>query len=474
MKTLNSFFVKISVVFLASIVALAALQVRIVFALVERQRDEVDQRANVMLAADMALEIEPYLQSGNAEAEIGSAIHFMMVLNPLIEIYLLGPDGTIRAFFADSAPAVATDRVDLEPVRHFLEGTSPFPIYGDDPRRPDRPSTFSVADLVNDAGYLYVILGSSLYETARSEIEDAYVRAALRRGVLVTLPFVAIVGLVAFFLLTVRLQRLTTVVRAFGSGSFDARAPTGSRDEVGTLARSFNTMADTIEANDTERRDLVANISHDIRTPLAAIRGYTETLLEKGAAVGPEERRRYLETTLGSIDAVSSLVDDLFELSRLEAPDHSLTVEEFSLAELCQDVVMQLSSLAGQKGVTLVLAEPDNLVHVHGDIKMIERVLSNLIDNAIRYAPQGTAVDVQIDRVPGFAGVSVGDGGPGIAPEHLHRVFDRFYTGDPSRSARRSGLGLAIARRIVELHGGSISVESEPAVRTVFSFKLPM
>ena len=465
--------------FLVLIVLLAALLARITSNVFDQQRDEIDQRANAMLAADMAKEIQPYLTTDSDAGQIGSAIHYMMVLNPLIEIYLLSGDGTILSFFADTDTALQTNHVALGPIEGYLSGEQALPVYGEDPRRPEQPSTFSVAALTLSSGrqgYLYVILRSSLYDSARSEIEDDYYRAALRKSLLFTLPFVTLLGLVLFSFLTLRLRKLTEVVRRFGSdsGAYGVRAAVASRDEIGELARSFNTMASRIEEAETRRRDLVANISHDIRTPLAVINGYTETLLEKGARLSIEERTQYLEISLASVKSISRLVDDLFALSKLEAHDHTLNPEEFSLSELCQDLVMQMKPLAENHQVHIHLESPSELLSVSGDISMLERVLANLIDNALRYSPENSRIVLSLVKTNSNARVTVTDSGPGMSQDQQARVFDRFYTGDPSRSSGHSGLGLAIARRIVELHGGTIGVSGSPGKGSSFFFEIPL
>jgi signal transduction histidine kinase len=345
----RSFYVRLSLVFLALILILAVLHARIAANVFDRQREEIDQRANAMLAADMAKEIEPYIgagEEGDGEA-LGSAIHYMMVLNPLIEIYLISGSGEILSYFAVTSSTVHLERVDIAPVRAFLGRDDPFPIYGDDPRRPNEATTFSAAPLKvpgGGDGYVYVVLRSSLYDSARSEIEDEYFRAAFRESLFYTLPLVALLGLLVFFLLTYRLQGLTNVVRAFGNGAYDVRATVASRDEVGELAASFNFMARQIESSveaieraERERRDLVANISHDLRTPLSSIRGYIETLLHREPSLSADDRKKYLEISLSSAEALGRLVDDLFELSRLERAGQGISSEVFSLSELCHD-----------------------------------------------------------------------------------------------------------------------------------------
>lgn len=479
----RGFYLKTSFIFLILIAFLAIIQARISSDVFDNRRDEIDQRANVMLAADMAREISPFPDVESSGDEIGSAIHYMMVLNPTIEIYLLAPDGSIQAYFADTDMPLSEDHVDIRPIREFLAADRVLPIYGDDPRRPGSPSTFSVAQLDPESprgGFLYVVLRSSRYDVAKSQISDDYYNIALRRGLLLSLPIVAILGFMVFFLLTRRLRSLTGIVKDFGAGNHGIRARVSSSDEIGELAGSFNSMAKTIEDNldalqksETNRRELVANISHDLKTPLAAISGYTETILEKGDSLDESERRSYLEISLGSVETIRNRVDDLFRLSELENDGMMLKIEPFSLSELCQDVVMQLKPLAAKKQVVLRLDPPVDLCQVRGDIYQVERVVMNLIDNAARFAPTGTDVVVSLIRESDLIRVNVEDSGPGLSEEDSSRVFDRFYTGDPSRSSGHSGLGLAIAKRIVELHGGHIGVKSEDGKGAVFFFTMP-
>ncbi|NCN04795.1 MAG: HAMP domain-containing histidine kinase [Spirochaetales bacterium] len=489
---LSSFYVRLSLIFLTLILLLAVLQAQIAANAFERKRAEIDQRANTMLAADMASEIEPYLSPlgqsmGVYSDALGSAIHYMMVLNPLIEIYLVSAEGTILGYFADTPEEVQLERINLDPVFAFLSNDRMLPIYGDDPRRPNQPTTFSAARLSgigNGSGFLYVVLKSSVYDTARTEIEDQYFQNAFRESLFLSIPLVAILGLLLFFLLTLRLRRLTATVRAFGTGQYDVRVTTRSRDEVGELSDSFNLMADQIASSvqslakvERERRDLVANISHDLRTPLSTIRGYIETVLQKDEVLSPSERREYLRTSLSSAEALGRLVGELFELSRLENADSALRPESFSLAELGHDLVMQFSLEAKKRDVSIVLEPPADLFVVRADISLIERTITNLLENALRYTFPGTTVqvvlvEVSIDRP--MVQVSITDQGPGLTKEQQANVFQRYYTEGTKRGSVRTGLGLAIAQRIVELHGGKIGARSEQSGGSEFYFTLPL
>lgn len=512
MPLLHRFYIRLSLILLALLIALALLQAAVSLRIFQERQTEVDQRVNRNLAADMAAELEPRLRTlaeagqglgegasgskegasgtkagagGESREDIGEAIHYMMVLNPSIEIYILNRDGRVLAFFAEPGKQVSQQEVALEPIRSFLHGEEPLPILGDDPRHPDQRKHFSAAPIElggGREGYLYIVLESSRYAEARSELEYSYLLRALVRSALLALPLVALLGLMVFFLLTRRLQNLTRTVCEFGRGDFSPRVRLRGRDEIGELARSFNEMADMIEENhrrlekaDRERRELTAGISHDLRTPLSSIRGYTETLIEKDAELSGEQRRRYLEIIRGRTEALGRLVKELFELATLESRDEAPEGEQFSLSELAHDTVMQMQPEAEERGIKLVIREPESLFLCTGDVGLIERALANLIRNALEHTPAGGRVEVTLRPGEPWVRLAVSDNGQGIAPEELASIFERFRQGTRSRGtgSGSSGLGLAIARRIVELHGGRIDAQSSPGEGSTFFFELP-
>jgi signal transduction histidine kinase len=241
-------------------------------------------------------------------------------------------------------------------------------------------------------------------------------------------------------------------------------------------------MADTITANmenlkqtDSLRRELIANVSHDLRSPLASIQGYIETILMKRETLHPEELQSYLETILADATQLNRLVEELFELSKLDAKQIDPYLETFSLTELLQDVSMKYKSRADRLNVRLSAELPKQLYFVNADIGMIERVLSNLIENALKFTPAKGTVRLSIHRDDGQLKVRISDTGKGIPQEDIPHIFDRFYRGDSSRSnaPRSSGLGLAISQKIMELHHSSIQVNSEPEKGSTFEFELP-
>jgi signal transduction histidine kinase len=242
-------------------------------------------------------------------------------------------------------------------------------------------------------------------------------------------------------------------------------------------------MADTIVENikklkqkDMLRRELSANISHDLRSPLASIEGYIETILMKEESIERKERKKYLHVTLENLKLLNGLVEELFELSNLDAKQVRPKIESFSLTELTQDVNMKLKPRANDLEVDLVPRVPEKLYFVKADIGMIERVMTNLLDNALKYSPAGSSVIVRIDKRNEQVRYSVSDSGPGISEEDLPFIFDRYFTGTRGHGRGRggSGLGLAISKKILELHGSMIRVNCGKEKGCTFYFELPV
>jgi signal transduction histidine kinase len=281
--------------------------------------------------------------------------------------------------------------------------------------------------------------------------------------------------------LTGRLTALGAAAHAIAGGRLDARAPEQGQDELADLARSFNHMATQLEAADRKqreldqlRRDLIAWVSHDLQTPLAAVRARVEALAD-GLVDEPAAVQRYLHTALRDVQALSLLIDDLFQMAQLEAGGLPLERAPASLGDLISDTLESFAALADQRAVSLAGHVAPEVDTVSMDPARIGRVLANLVGNALRHTPAGGAVTVRAARTAAGVRVEVGDTGEGIPAADLPRVFEQFYRGEKSRSRATggAGLGLAIARAIVVAHGGQIGAESAPGQGTRVFFTLP-
>jgi signal transduction histidine kinase len=480
----SSFYGRLSTIFLLLILLLGAGCVAIAFRSSQHLFDDVEQLLNREYARSIAEELRPLVAPGFSEERVKGAIHYMMVLNPMVEIYILDAAGKILAFFLNPAEHIERSAVDITPVQAFVQSAGHRLSLGEDPRSATRARPFSAAPLQmgSDTGYVYIILGGERYDASLRMIRDSYyVRAGLVAFFLALAVTVA-AGLSLFFLLTRRLRFLSDAVRDFEKGDLTRRVTVQGRDELGALGRSFNEMASTIAADvekirlaERMRRDLIGNISHDLRSPLASIQGYLETMVLKEPQLTAEERRTFLQVSLRNAAYLQRLVEELLELAKLDARQVQLRPELLQIAELAQDVALKLAPEAQGAGVSLTVEPGVDLPLVTGDVGMIERVLTNLIENALRFTPAGGAVRAILDRESDAVRVTVSDTGTGIMPEDLPHVFERFYRADKSRDRTTggAGLGLAIARQIVELHGSSLSVQSRPGEGARFSFSLP-
>jgi signal transduction histidine kinase/DNA-binding response OmpR family regulator len=420
------------------------------------------------------------------QTKIKEAFNLFMLVNPNIELYLLDRDGRILAFSADPNKVKRT-HVDVAPIERFLAGESMYPLLGEDPRSASRSKVFSatpVPDASNPSGYLYVVLQGEEADAIAMAEQARYLRQLGIWAVSGALVIGLAVGLVVFYLLTRRLRRLNRQLNQFESSGFrrleeDGEGDAG-RDEIGQLARHFAALSERItvqleqlEQQDKLRRELVANVSHDLRTPLAALHGYLEMLSHKGEQLTPAETKEFLNTALRHSQRLGRLVADLFELSKLDAREVEPAIEPFSMAELVQDVTQKHALNAQKAGIELSVDAPANLPYVAGDIGLLERALDNLVDNAMSHTQPGGKVTITLHPGDQRVEVAVQDTGRGIPPDQLALIFQRFHQVDNEhRGGTHAGLGLAITKRIIELHSQRIEVASKVGEGTCFSFSL--
>jgi signal transduction histidine kinase len=274
--------------------------------------------------------------------------------------------------------------------------------------------------------------------------------------------------------MTQPLRDMAQAARRMSRGDYGQKVRSRSRDEVGQLAEAFNRMAGEMEGLERMRRELVANVSHELKTPISALRAHLENLLD-----GVEESNpTLLEVMLRQSERLTRLIDQLLDLSRLESGDVPLELEPVRLGSLVDRVITEVEVARPEKARELNVENrvPSDLPPVEADRERIHQVLFNLLDNAFRFTPKGGTVTIRAARENGSCEVSIEDSGPGIPAEHLPLVFERFYRVDPSRSRDDggTGLGLAIARSVVEAHGGRIWAQSGRDRGSRFTFALPL
>lgn len=271
------------------------------------------------------------------------------------------------------------------------------------------------------------------------------------------------------------LGTMAGAAEAIARGEYDQRVPPEGPNEVRRVAGSFNSMAAQVKSTQQAQRDFVANVSHDLKTPLTAISGWSQALLD-GAAEAPEERQRAAETIYNEAGRMERMVNELLDLARIESGQLQLKMRPVDLSQLLTDVYHSQLPRARAKGIDLTLDAADALPVV-GDSDRLTQIFTNLADNALAYTPAGGRVHLATRAAGGAVEGVVTDTGPGIPAEELPRVFERFYRLEKSRArsenGRGSGLGLAIVYELVTAHGGQISVSSEVGRGSAFIVRLP-
>lgn len=300
-------------------------------------------------------------------------------------------------------------------------------------------------------------------------------------GTVVLVVATALAALLIFRPARRRLRALEHATERLGMGDLTARAPEKGGDEIARVARSFNRMAadlaardEAVQTSDHLRRQMLADVSHELNTPLTAMRGYLETLHMPDVALDAETRLRYLEIIERETRRLERIVRDLLDLARYESGAGALDVRPFAVERLFAHVVARHEHDARTRNVTLQAHVNEDADQIAGDPDRLEQAIDNLVANAIRHTPGGGVIDLRAEIDGGRVSLSVIDSGEGIPAEHLPHVFERFYKVDASRNHRSagSGLGLSIAKAIVERHGGTIDVSSVPG-RTQFRILLP-
>jgi two-component system, OmpR family, sensor kinase len=292
----------------------------------------------------------------------------------------------------------------------------------------------------------------------------------------------AVVGaMVIFYSPRRRLRALEHAAQRLGEGDLSARAPQKGGDEIARVAAAFNRMAGELETRDAAlrtsdalRRQMMADVSHELKTPLTAMRGYIETLRMPEVVLDAERRNRYFETIDRETRRLERIVKDLLDLARYEHGSVVLQRRLFDIERLFENVAGRHERAAQTKGIAIRIHVDAHADQVVADPDRIEQAIENLAGNALRHTPAGGTVTLSAAQADGVATLSVSDTGAGIAPEHLPHVFERFYKVDTARAAEStgSGLGLSITKAIVERHGGTIRVTSQPG-QTTFTIALP-
>ncbi|MBS9462344.1 HAMP domain-containing protein [Flagellimonas sp. 389] len=451
---------------------------------------ETTQRLHANLAQDLIDEkfkdTHPFDSTGTVnKALFGDIMHDMMAVNRAIEVYLLDKDGNVlySVVLDHDAPETKQKKVNLAPIKQFINEKGSNYVLGDDPKDVSKQTIFSAAQFNKDGheGYVYIILAGEDFLATRSDLFNSYFMRLGLGGSLLTLVFATLLGILAIWYLTRSLRKIIYAAKRFQQGDLQYRIENAEKTDLANVASTYNSMADTI-LSDIEkiksveqlRQELIANISHDLRTPLSVIQGYIETLHMKDAELSAEERGEYLKIISRSSERLSKLISQLFEYSKLEANQIQPEKEPFLISELANDIHGNYSILAEQKNIDLKLSMDTNVPLVFADISLVERAIQNLMDNALKFTPEGGEVIVKIKTDDDHVEITIKDSGPGIQKDNQALIFERYRQTKAGKEKEGTGLGLAIVKKIMEIHDSSITVLSKPNEGTSFSFSLPV
>ncbi|AZN31257.1 HAMP domain-containing sensor histidine kinase [Pseudoalteromonas sp. Xi13] len=448
---------------------------------------------NLHLAlAEHLVQDNPLIKEGVYDyAALENLFHTLMLLGPAFEFYFVDENGKILTYSAEPGKVKRT-HINLAPLKKLINNPAAAPIYGDDPRNKAQQKIFSVAPVFNNdklQGYLYVIIGGEAYDTSLNTIKnnDKLWLAALWLGAALAFLLIAMLILLRFF--TNPIQRLARDVSNIEAANYSladtklSNYSTQKSNEVHSLGRNIQAMVTRIdeqfkalEQSDKQRKELLTHLSHDLRTPLASLQGFLEVLNQSGSQLSAQEQQEYLHVSLNNCAQLKQLIEQIFELAHLENGEISIHKETFNLGELIYDCIAKFSLTAEKKGLNLTVEPAICDFPVVADIAKLERVLSNLIDNAIRHTPKGGSIAVNVKRIDEKQlFVQVSDTGVGIKHDELNAIFNPHYQASNSNNEGRQqgGLGLAICKGLLKLMDSDINVQSELGKGTMFSFNLP-
>ncbi len=487
----NKLYWKLSFTFLVILTLVGFAYVSITAYFSNKYFEEITQLLNSKVANHLIEEKfkdhSPFLEDGSVNKSLfGDIMHEMMAVNRGIEVYLLDNEGIIlySVVLDHSEPEAPKQHVDLGPVRQFIEHDGQQFILGDNPRNANDPKIFSAAhfQLPDHEGYIYIVLAGKQFDAVMSRLKGNYFLNLGSGTMVLALFFAMVVGLIAIWYLTANLRNVIDTAIRFKEGDTSARIENAEKTDLAALATTFNQMADTINDNmeklknhDRLRQELVSNVSHDLRTPLAIIHGYAETLLIKDKALSDKERIQYLNNINSSTEKLTVLVGQLFEYSKLEAKQIEPHKEPFLISDLAMDLYSKYQILAKERAIDLKIEMEGGLPLVFADIALVERVIQNLLDNALKFTPEEGTITLILSHTKNNVEVTVKDNGMGISEQDQTYIFERYRKAKGSSKENfGAGLGLAIVKKILDIHNSSIKVISKPNQGAAFQFALPV
>lgn len=463
--------------------------------LVQQSKYQAEQKLHLQLAEHLAHD-NPLLQDGVYDKPaLENLFHTLMLLGPAFEFYLLDARGNILTYSAD-ANKIKRKSVSLKPLKQLIANPKKMPIFGDDPRDTHNKKIFSASPVYQGKllqGYLYIIIGGEIYDSIFSQVQADKDLQKYGAFFIASIFLLLLMLLAVFHYFTLPLKQLAKQMQALKAVQFDqtkiqlkqwaASSNQGiHNNEVHFLGATFNDMVVQINQqfsllteNDRIRRELLAHLSHDLRTPLATMQGYIETLSIKGNDLSHAEQQAYLATVQRNVSQLKRLIDQIFELAHLENGQVTVNLETFPIGELLHDILAKFTLKAAEKHITLKLAPQVCPFMVHSDIAKLERIITNLLENAIRHTDFDGEIVITVTQLSSQVKVSVTDNGSGISKEDIAYIFDARYRASNAieDNTQHTGLGLAISQKLSQVLNSELMVKSELGTGTCFSLSVP-
>ncbi len=456
---------------------------------------------------------QEYNKSGSS---FGQTLRQYILYSPNTGLYLIDKEGKVLSSAGEGRIFWSNYKISIDPLLSTHQVDPSKPKFGDDPDVQGASCIVAIYPVLNGEevqGYLYAVARDAVLQVQPTKLLGSYaIRTSIKAALLTILVGLLLTAAVlASF--TRPLSRLTKALedikaKGFSGEDLSEGMATGPslgipdverNDEIGRLSRTFVGLFErlkeemrTVQRVDLQRRDMIASVSHDLRTPLTALSGQLETVRMKGKLLTLEEQGRYVDLAFNNAQHLKRLTDSLADLSRLDNPTFEAKREPMALGELADDLVQRYRLRAEQQGVTLNVDYPDGLSLIPLDASLAERALSNLLDNALRVTPDQGKITVSVTAEPQPAGanahgsgirtseavseqrLSVSDTGPGVALEEQSKIFQKFYQTAQHREHRgSSGLGLAIVKRVADLHDGRVDLRSALGQGSTFSIIFP-
>jgi signal transduction histidine kinase len=442
------------------------------------------QLLNRDVAAHIAKFTSPFEKEGLNRRKADSVFYQAMVISPSIEVYFLDTNGKV-IYYHGSADEIKLSAVPLANIREYINSGGNSYVKGDDPRDPSDPKIFSAAAVLGKSGklgYIYVILGSKEYRN----VTQMFYRSHAGGLLLKIFSIILLTTILLTLLYVNRLQRnfnnLISVLKKFESGDLDARFPENDKGDLGPVTKAFNKMAgllliniDKLKKAEVERKDFTTNISHDLRTPLAIARGYAETLflnLETNN-VSHSEKAAYSKLVISNIQIVEHMVQQLLDLSKMESAGLNLEKQPFIFSEIVQEFVHSFALTAFDKKIVINCSNCENASWISADIHMMERVVQNLLMNAIKYTPENKCIHISLENQSGELVFQITNNGASMTGSLTEWLNDN-KTDSSNKRPQGRGLGLVIVKTILQIHRFSMYAGFKNDVGNIISFRMPV